>query len=327
MTNEQILDQQWGRAASLFVASPTGDGIDLSDLHFRFRVSNADQETPNTMVVRIYNLSPDTVRSITGRTPVEFTRVILQAGYHGTSVGVIFDGTIKQFRRGRENSVDTYLDILAASSDIEYNFGVCNQTLAAGSTPAQRIAAIASQMGLGVNAPGPYTGGVLPRGKVLWGMGRALMRCEANSQNASWSIQDGMAQVVPLAGYLPGEAVVLSAASGLIGIPEQTEQGVRARCLLNPKLRIGGLVQIDNASISQISQADLKASGFPVSSLPVGQLPYDRYAGLQLPADIAADGLYRLYVAEFEGDTRGPAWYTDIIGLALDPSSNQVMAE
>lgn len=327
MTNEQILDQQWGRAASLLVAGPSGEGIDLSDLHFKFRVSNADQESPNTMSVRIYNLSPDTVRRITGRTPVEFTRVILQAGYVGTSVGVLFDGTIKQFRKGRENAVDTFLDILAASGDTEYNWGVCNQTLAAGSTPEQRIAAIAGQMGLGVASAGPYTGGVLPRGKVLWGMGRALMRCEARSQGATWSIQDGKAQVLPLAGYLPGEAVVLSAASGLIGVPEQTEQGVRARCLLNPKLRIGGLVQIDNASITQISQADLRASGFPVSNLPVGQVPFDRYAGLQLPADIAADGIYRLYVAEFEGDTRGPAWYADIIGLAVDPSSNKVLAE
>lgn len=322
----EVLDQQWGRKSSLLVAG-SDDAIDLSDMHFRFRVSNADQESPNTAVIRVYNLSPDTVRRITGRTPVEFTRVILQAGYAGTSVGVLFDGTIKQFRKGRENATDTFLDILAAAGDIEYNFGVCNSTLAAGSTPNQRVTAIASQMGLGVVDPSVYTGGILPRGKVLWGMGRALMRCQANTRGATWSIQDGKAQLTPLDGYLPGEAVVLSAASGLIGIPEQTEQGVRARCLLNPKLRIGGLVKIDNASITQISQADLKASGFPVSGLPVGQVPFDRYAGLQLPADIAADGIYRLYVAEFEGDTRGVPWYADIIGLAVDPSSNKVLAE
>lgn len=327
MTNEQILDQQWGRTSSLFVANSTDEAIDLSDLHFQFQVKNADQESPNTATIRVFNLSPDTVRRITGRTPVEFTRVILQAGYQGTSTGVIFDGTIKQFRKGRLNAVDTFLDILAAAGDIEYNFGVCNKTLAAGSTPDQRIAAIAGQMGLGVVNSGPYTGGILPRGKVLWGMGRALMRCEAATRGATWSIQDGKAQVTPLDGYLPGEAVVLSAASGLIGIPEQTEQGVRARCLLNPKLRIGGLVQIDNESITKISQADLRASGFPVSGLPVGQVPFDRYAGLQLPADIAADGIYRLYVAEFTGDTRGVEWYADIIGLAVDPSSSKVIAE
>lgn len=322
-----IDEKQFIRKATLIVAAGE-DGLDLSELRIRFKVTNSDNESPNTAVFRIYNLSPDTVRKITGRTPVEFTRVIFQAGYENAYFGILFDGTIKQFREGKENATDTYLDILAAANDIEYNFGICGATVAAGSTSAERGSLIAKQMGLELGqVPAFSTGGVLPRGKVLWGMGRALMRCEADSAGATWSIQDGKVQVVPLAGYLPGEAVVLNALTGLIGIPEQTEQGVVARCLINPKLRIGGLVQINNDIINQTSQADLRASGFPERNLPEGQLPYDRYAGVQLFANIAADGFYRLYVVEFIGDTRGQDWYADIIGLAVDRSSNKVLAQ
>lgn len=421
--------EQFGRRANLIVAGD-GDGLDLSALRFRFHVTQSDQESPNTAAVRVYNLSPETVRKITGRTPVEFTRVVLQAGYEGAAYGVIFDGTIKQFRKGKENATDSYLDILAAENDIEYTSGICSATVAAGTATRDRVKVIANQMGglsvLGVDPPkkpaqadidaqqakvaaqqtaydaqqakvnqenlhikslvpilkttpqaddsllnqinaeiaqlridvaqmrsmsdaldaekaklaelkaafaatdppGMSTGGVLPRGKVLWGMGRALMRCEAMNVGATWSIQDGKIQVVPLAGYLPGEAVVLSALTGLVGIPEQTEQGVKARCLLNPKLQIGGLVQIDNASVNQTSQADLRASGFATAALPGGaQIPFDRYAGLQMLADVTTDGYYRLYVAEHFGDTRGKDWYTEITGLAVDKSTNTVTAQ
>lgn len=417
--------EQFGRKATLIVANAT-DGIDLSALRFKFVIRQSDNESPNTASIRVYNLSPETARKITGRTPVEFTRVVLQAGYD-VNFGVIFDGTIKQFRRGKENATDSYLDILAAAGDIEYNYGMCSATVAGGTAMRDRVKVVADQMGLKVlgvdppkkpsqadidaqqakvdaakkaydtqaaqfksdaqqatsfaemyskthdpqlkadtlaaqqkmnrsfeaaksandtleaekvklaelkaafaatDPPGLSTGGVLPRGKVLWGMGRALMRCEAANVGASWSIQDGQVQILPLNGYLPGEAVVLSALTGLVGIPEQTEQGVKARCLLNPKLRIGGLVQIDNASVNQTSQADLRASGFPTPALPGGaQVPYDRYAGVQMLADITSDGFYRLYVAEHFGDTRGQDWYTEIIGLAVDKSTQRVLAE
>lgn len=320
-------EQQWLRKASLIVAA--GDnGLDLSELRIKFRVTQSDEESPNTALIRVYNLSEDTVRTITGRTPVEYTRVIFQAGYENAAFGVIFDGTIIQFRRGKENAVDSYLDILAAESDEQYNFGVCNATVAAGSTAQDRAKIVAQQMGLDLgDASALASGGILPRGKVLWGMGRALMRDEAQTAGATWSIQDGKINVVPLAGYLPGEAVVLSSLTGMVGIPEQTEQGVRARCLLNPKLRIGGLVQIDNASINQTSQADLRASGFPVRNLDAGQVPFDRYAGVQMLADVTRDGFYRLYVVEYFGDTRGQDWYSDLTALAVDKSSGKVIAQ
>jgi len=318
--------QQWIRKFTLVVAAGA-DGLDLSALRCKFKVSQSDNESPNTATIRVYNLSDDTVKQITGRTPVEYTRVVLQAGYEGAAYGVIFDGTIKQFRRGKENATDSYLDILAAAGDIEYNFGVVSSTIAAGSTSQDRVKTVAAAIGMPVGqTPTLGTGGVLPRGKVLWGMARALVRGEAFTRGASWSIQDGKIDIVPLDGYLPGEAVVLSALTGLVGLPEQTEQGIKARCLLNPKLRIGGLFQIDNASINQTTQADLRASRFPERNLPAGQVPFDKYAGVQLFADVTADGFYRLYVVEFIGDTRGQDWYADLIGLAVDKSSGKVLA-
>lgn len=312
------MSTQFGRKASLMVMRPDSKGnnpsayvpgsvLDLSQMHFQFSTQNQDEEGPSNCSIRVFNLKEDTQKAII---KFDYSRVILQAGYEG-SFGVIFDGTIKQFRTGRLSATDTYLDILAADGDIGYNFGVVNTTLAAGSTSGQRVAAAVdamSQHGITLGADLSESGGVLPRGKVLFGMARMTVRTEAESRGCTWSIQNGKVQIIPLDGYLPGEAVKLTAQTGLIGLPRQTQAGIEAQCLLNPKIVVGGRVQIDNKSINQLMQQNGKAD-------PV---PYNSWAALQFLATTNDDGFYRVYVAEHEGDTRGQAWYTNLVCLRVN---------
>lgn len=306
------MSQQYLRSASLLVLNGTR-ALDLSQLQFTFHAAQQDVESPNNCAIRVFNLSHQTARLVQD----EFSTVVVQAGYGSGPPAEVFRGDIKQFRRGRLNATDTYLDILAADGDKAYNFAVVNKSLSAASTPAQRFGVLAAAMAAQGVATGyvmPFAGGVLPRGKVLFGMARARMRDCAASQFATWSVQNGRLQMVALDSYLPGEAVVLNSFTGLIGIPEQTENGISARCLLNPKVRIGGLVKIDNVTINTTIQRDPNAA-------PV---PFNQYTGLQLLADISADGVYRLYVAEFRGDTRGADWYTDMVMLSVNQATKTV---
>ena len=320
---------QFGRKASLLVMRPEtkgnnpsafvpGKALDLSEFHFTFNTVQQDVESPNNCSIRVFNLKRTTIEEIS---KAEFSRVILQAGYEN-SFGVIFDGTIKQFRRGRVNSTTTYLDILAADGDLAYNYAMINQTVAAGSTSMQRVDA-------SVGAMGPYgvtkgyvslnpTGGVLPRGKVLHGMPRALLRQEAANNGATWNISNGQVNITPLDGYLPGEAVVLTAATGMIGLPEQTNEGLRVRSLLNPRIVVGGRVKIDNQSVNQTIQQNPDAAPTAYNL---------RAGGPQRLATITDDGIYRVFVAEHEGDTRGQNWYTNIVCLAVDASTKKVVAQ
>jgi len=50
---------------------------------------------------------------------------------------------------------------------------------------------------------------------------------------------------------LPGTAVVLNSRTGLVGWPVQTFNGIEARCLLNPRIKAGAMIQIDQASIQK----------------------------------------------------------------------------
>lgn len=300
--------RQYLRACKLIVATAGGSGLDLSGLHIKFSIKKADAQTPNTAEIRVYNVAETTV----ARIRKEFSRVVLQAGYEA-NLGVIFDGNIKQVRFGRENGTDTYIDIAAGDGDDAYNYAVVNTTLAAGASQRDQINAAASPMSERGVKPG-YIGETgetkLARGKVMYGMARDYMRQSAEASDTTWSIQDGKLQFVPNTGVLPNQAVVLNSKTGLVGQPEQTNDGIKARCLLNPMLKIGGKVQINEKDVAQAKLADTSKD-----------------AQANKPADIAADGFYRLLVVEHSGDTRGNDWYSDLICLDIDatqPPDKQV---
>ena len=291
--------QQYLRQCSLIVADKKGDGLDLSRLRVTFTITKSDASTPNHAAIKVYNLADTTVNQVRA----EFTRVILKAGYEG-NLGVIFDGTIKQTRVGREDGVNSYIEIFAADGDEAHNFAYVNTTLAAGATQANQITAATVPMEQFGVTPG-YTGDTgsarLPRGKPMFGMSRDYLRQSAQSTSTTWSIQDGRVNVVPLTGVLPGTAVVLSPSTGLIGTPEQTEDGISIKCLINPTLRVGGLVRLDGRVILEGENKDAGKDG---------------EAKVQSP--LAPDGVYRILTVGFDGDTRGTDWYANLVCLSAD---------
>lgn len=302
-------NDQWIRKVNLTLFNDK-EGLDLSQLHLKFQVEGAQVESPNTLALRVYNLKKETLNRVINKG--EFNQVALSAGYENGNYGLVFRGYIKQFRIGRENATDTYLDILASDGDIAYNQGVVNTTLTGqNNTPAKAIEATSKAMGLtldesSVIIDAQHTPNI--RGTVLFGMARARMRNIASTLDAAWSIQDGKVVIITNTGYLPGEAVKINVSTGLIGLPEQTDGGIKVQCLLNSRLRIGGLVQLNNAEINQMMQQNPNAA----------PIPYDQWSGFQYNAALSPDGTYMAYGVSHEGDTRGTAWYSHLICLAVD---------
>lgn len=299
------MSDQYLRNASLLIGNDA-EALDLSQLRFRFAIHRGDNRTPNSADIRVYNISDATRQKIQN----EFTRVVMQAGY-GDSMGVIFDGTVVQVRRGRESRTDTYLDITVADGDSAYNFAAMNMSLAAGASIDDQIAAVMQSMvphgvTLGYKPPA-LTGNTLPRGKVYYGTARAYIDNLVKTISAKWSIQDGKVEIVPLNAYVPGDIPVITAATGMVGLPEQTQNGIKVRMLLNPAIRIGRLIKLDNASIQE------QRLGVGIDNQVNNQF-------LQLQGKKDNDGLYYVMVAEHSGDTRGNEWYTDVICLATDAS-------
>lgn len=302
--------QQYRRKFSVLVGTNSGDAIDLSELRVLFSIRRGDYQTPNSADVRIFNVSDRTANRVRS----EGTRIAIHAGYDG-NYGLLFDGTIKQPRKGRIDAKDSYIDITAADGDQAYNYSVIALSLAAGSTPDDAVQAFVGSMARQGISQGyvpelSTNGGV--RGRVFYGMTRDELREWAEVQDALWSIQDGRLTLVPKTSYIPGEVPVISPATGLIGVPEQTPNGIELRTLLNPALKIGERLKLD-------STINLYRYSLDVQSQATGE-----FQRTQIKTN--ADGLYYVMVANHTGDTRGNEWYTDLICLAVDATVPPSMA-
>lgn len=287
-------------------------GLDLSKMQFRFDTQQMDEQSPNACSIRVYNLSDNTMKRIIDG----FDGVVLQAGYENGAFGTVFVGAVKQFRIGRENNVSSYLDILASDGDLGYNFGVIAATIGGGSSMRDAITQAARAMGMPPVTRIPPQLGVgqqYIRPKVMWGMGRNILRDVARSVDATWSINNGEIQFTPLSGYQPGEAVLLNSKTGLIGLPQLTDDGITARSLLNPKIQVGGLVRLNNDEINRTIQQN-----------PKDLRQFNSWSDINHLAKLSADGTYGVFVAEHHGDTRGQEWYSDLICLSVDVSSRSI---
>lgn len=304
---------QYKRKIKLVVSTASGNGLDLSQLRIVFDVKLSDSQTPNTAKVRVYNLSQNTVAQI----QKEFTYITLQAGYE-SNFGNIFYGNIKQVIYGSENNVDTFIDISAGDGDQPYNYSVVNTTLSAGAKQSDIVDASLLPMfnaGIEKGFVDDTDSQALPRSKVMYGMSRDYLRKSALNTNTDWSIQAGKYQSVKQTSVIPGQAVVLNSKSGLIGVPNQTNDGIIIKCLLNPNIRIASSIQINQNDIQRETISDNSTDSSSKSS------------STSTPSPIAADGFYRVLIAEHQGDTRGNDWYTNITALSMDktsPSSSQV---
>ena len=302
---------QYLRKLSVVVANAAGNGIDFAEFRVTFSVRRGDSQTPNSADVRIFNLAPHLANQLATNAS-EFTQIQIQAGYQNAQYGLIFSGTVKQYRKGRVDQKDSFIDITAADGDSAYNFAAISLTLAANSAYDQGVAGFAASMAAKNIEPPLYISN-LPnlkktyvRGRVFYGMTRDELRDFCATNNLTWSIQDGRLLLLPTTGYLAANPVpVIGVATGLIGVPEQTQQGITFRCLLNPNIKVGSLVKLDSGDINRLR--------FGVDQASVGA-----QAGLLKQIDTSADGLYYVMDMSHTGDSRGEEWYTDALCLKTD---------
>ena len=318
---------QWIRKMSLIVYQGVGPvanketGLDLSQLRVNFSLKKMVNPTPNILYARIYNLSPKTEQKVK-----EFGRVSLSAGYQ-KNFGLLFDGTVVQYVQGKENAVDTYLDIWAGDGDMPNNNSVTNVTWPAGTSVVDKIKYMASTM------EGVVIGDIKPEGgdeksvraETKVAMTRDAIRDYANDTASWYYIDNGTFHMIPMMGYREGQEVVLTPKTGLIGMPQVSPDGIHATCLINPKLRLGGVIQIrDNDGRSGLSNVPF----IPGSTVP--------WAGIDVPAatgtkkfaaaPTSPTGRYTILLMEHHGDSRGTPWYTEMVCQATDVSEQKAWA-
>lgn len=290
------MTQQFNRTCRLTLTSDT-QALDLSEMQVSFEIHQHLTSVPNWARIRVYNLSRETQK----KAYKEFHHIDLAVGYDGYA-SRLFYGQIRQFNAGlRIDAKSTFIDFICQDGDYASNWTVINKTLAKGwsySNMFEKLNGAFAAQGLGIGHQGELPKQTFPRGRVLYGSAKHHMNRAVDNINAEWSIENGRVTVVPYEGTLPNQAIVLTPATGLIGLPQQTVNGITLRSLIDPKIQDGGLIQLNNDTIQT---ADINVAYNAVNYIP----------------SFDPSGLYKVYSISHTGDTRGNDWHSDIVCTAV----------
>lgn len=308
-----MANKLWGRKWKILVVMEDGTtALDLSDSDFEpgalrvtFRIEHLIMHAYPYAEIVIYNLAGNTEQELID----EGSRVVVEAGYQNGAYGVIFDGQVWQARRNRANVVDYTLTLNCFPAPYMIQHNLVKYTRYSGMDMRQQLDALSAE---GNFELGEVTENLdqsrLPRGKTYFGEPRKYLRQIARHNNAQYRCDADGVHVTRLTDEVPpGEVVVLTPETGLVGTPQQIEWGVSFRCLLDPRIKVNrdrALVKLDMTLIRAMyaqppSMGGGGSGGYSLSVL-------DR------------DGVYMIGAVTYLGDTRGNDWYVDAIGVSRD---------
>jgi hypothetical protein len=237
--------------------------------------------------IALYNLKEETAKKLyTINGSIE-----LRAGYADT-INTVFKGTMINTFRERDNA-NTLHRILARGGSQSTSVSI-EETLGKGSTVEDAVRACALAMGYPVvGAEALASLGTYIRGLSLHGDPRQYMNSLAKQFGFSYTIENDRIVVMPDNGTRNVTPIIVSAQTGMEGIPEITEIGCKIRMRLRPDVQIGGRIQIE-AGFKSFNFNGLYFKGVPRS---------------------AGTGEYRIFQVKHSGDSHGDTWTTTIEGF------------
>lgn len=258
------------------VASQTVDGRTNQLLSVSFKVESSLSSSPNTAEVEIRNLSETTRAKVSEKGLL----TSIEAGYSGKS-SEIFLGKLEAGKSVRDG-VDWITTFQSSDGGQELRSKRINISYKK-ITLGGALEKVAGALGVGLGnvaekiAAGNVRGALdqFSNGAVLSGPVKKELDRLTSTLGVKWSIQNGQLQLLGDDDAIePGDAVVISSSTGMIGGPESGEKGiVEVRSLLIPQLTPGRVVSLESEQIT---------------------------------------GFYRVEKVTYLGQTRGNDWYADL---------------
>lgn len=280
--------KQWLRKYQVLAGS-----LDVSALRCTFNIEKSVNETPNYAHIVLYNLAAPTIAQIKAG-----DEVVLSAGYEQGNYGMIFRGEVVQPYVTRKDGVDILLHLICQDGDAFLNTAVTAKTLEKGST-VKDVVDTCSSIPQNKISDKIKNGDSYIRGKVLFGQSSSYLKDAAISTETQFYVDNGEINIVGAKDYEDAPTFELNADTGLIGDPSQTDDGVSAKCLINPAFKLNTLVHIDSSSIAAKALQNAEST----------------------PSSFSANGVYRIVKLVFQGDTDSDEWYCTFDAITQDGSN------
>lgn len=230
----------------------------IEDLHVTFRVEKNLGKEPNKAELQIFNLSAHS-RSEAQKLPLY---VRIDAGYDGELqrlfAGDLRPGSGKSARVG----VDWETRLELGDGERAFRFARVNRSYRGGVDARTAVAEIAKALGVVVTFTSD-TSKVLraqyASGLTLQGLAQRELSRILAPHGLEWSIQDGRLQVIKTDEVRADQAILVSQATGMTGVPEfgtpekkGTPPPIVVRTLLKPQVTPGGRIALESENITGV---------------------------------------------------------------------------
>lgn len=253
--------------------------------------------------------------------------VTISAGYQQTAAGafsptasLLYSGNVLQSILTRQNVVDSKLILRCVTDLAVSSFASVNLSISSGKTDEFLINQVCDSCTPKINIDNIDSASQLalqqlryPRGHAIRDRPIAIIEQIAKQHNIfPWLGPNGLRMILPdantppvpkyiygppnLSSYTTGQtAPTTTVKTTLLGVPEQTQDGVLFRVLMDSQVQIGDVVQIATGTA---------INGFQFPFPGLGPLPN-------------AAGIYFVAGTRHVGDVRGRGddWYTEILGM------------
>jgi len=278
--------QNFGREYRLSAGKAGSSGFEIggvsSDrdvpLHISFSLQKSDLEAQNTGRVTIWNLNPQHLAALNEKD----CTLALRAGYQ-SHISLIFAGIINHVKTSMDGAdirteievVDNLVEIRDTYVSVAYNGKVNWKTI---------FDDVAGQMGVAVTYSYNAEFTDVSNGFSFVGLARDIMTKGCNCCGLVWSLQNGVMQVKKPNDVMSKEVYVLSAETGLLGIPAK--------------------VNIEKSTSSTDTNKE-KQQGWEVEYFMNGAINIDDYVKLESKK---VSGYFRVHKVEIAGDNVSGDW-------------------
>lgn len=230
----------------------------ITDQHIEFDTQHHQNSKPDTMELKIYNLSRDTI-SIFDKKDV---LVSLYVGYGDKEPVLLFRGN-KTYMETTKSNTEIITRVLVTDGYVSIREGRAQITQPEGTTVEEIIRAVVSK-GMpeikNISMNGEALSRKYNKGYSVTGSAKQALDNICSANGLMWNISENVTlNVFPIRGNIKKTAVVITPENGLINTVEKTNQdikslkadldappdeGIKFKILLNPLIKAGQLISI-----------------------------------------------------------------------------------
>lgn len=271
--------KNWNRQYRLAAGQAGKTGFEIGSeerpLHISFSCEKADTDSSNTAKVSIWNLNKEHIAELNKKD----CAVSLRAGYNSV-MPLVFAGVIT-FAKTKKDGGDMVTEVELVDNRIEIRDTYVSLSYQGSVNSKKIINDIADAMGVTISFS--YNASLdknIPNGYSYIGLAANALTKICKTNGLDWSINNGVLQVKKPRDTMSREVYVLSAETGLIGMPERVQ-------------------------ISNDEDKEKYEYGYDVEYLMNAAIDVDDFVYLD---SIYAKGYFRVYSVSIDGDNYEGSW-------------------